>query len=373
MLLLFFLPMTTRQAFPAEEAGRQIVSGPVSFTVRGGGESDSGMIGVDGRVDYLTRLINLHLFGTYEFLDSGGGIGEVDNQRYGGGIAFSHTYPGKANAFVGTAFIRELGDNFGHAYLGGKVKLSDYALLSGTYGFGFGDVKQVQSAASTFLAAESVDWIKAGFVLVGSNGVKLNLYYHMTDPSDRQISGFDGEFSYPIHDDLTIGLSGAADLESKENIETNWRSSLFLTYAYGAQKGSPIDVALDKNNPIEYPRVLRAAASPAGPSCTASQSGSLCDDCGDSYAIDITTPAAIQITFANVDMLDTRVRLQGPDGNFSVDQGTGPASPLVLSHTFTTGGSYSIWVDNYDTGGTYTVTVAVTGDTAACATFGTGG
>jgi len=241
----------------AEQGGRQIVSGPYSLTIRGGAENNSGAVGIDGRIDYLTRPINLHLFGTFDWLDAGRGEGAIENDRYGAGIALSHTYPGKANAFVGTSFIRELGETFGHAYIGGKIKLADYALLSGTYGFGFGHVKEIRQVASRFLAAESVDWAKIGFVLAHRKGWKANVYYTYTDPSDLKISGIEGELSCPVRENLIVGVNGSSDLTTKTDLERTWRSFLFLTYSYGSQKGSPIDVALDKNSPVEYPRVVR--------------------------------------------------------------------------------------------------------------------
>jgi hypothetical protein len=248
----------------AADGGRQIVSGPYSLTIRAGGENNSEAAGADGRVDYFSRILNVHLFGTYDFLNSGRGAGEIDNKRYGAGLALSHTYPGKANAFVGTSFVRELGENFGHAYIGGKFKLTDYALLSATYGFGFGQVKEIRKLTSKFVAAESADWGKVGVVLVNRDGWKANAYYYLTDPGDLKISGVEGELSYPVLDFLTVGVTGSSDLTKKTDVERNWRSFLFLTYAYGNQKGSPIDVALDKNSPAEYPRVVRRAVRTAG-------------------------------------------------------------------------------------------------------------
>jgi hypothetical protein len=234
-----------------------IISGPYSLTIRGGGQNDSASMGVDVRADYLNPLLNLHVFGTYDQLDGGSSIGEVKNNRYGAGIAISHTYLGKANAFIGTSFINELDETFGHAYVGGKLKVSDNALLSGTYGFGFGDEKKIIRNNSWLFLAESADWLKLGGVLVANNGLKANLYYYLTGPGDENISGLDGEISYPVTEAVIVGLRGSADLSDKEDIDKNWQSYLFLTYSFGSQKGSRIDVALDKNNPVEYPRIIR--------------------------------------------------------------------------------------------------------------------
>ena len=254
---IFAVVFATLLALPiaasAADGARQIDSGPFSLSLRGGGVNDSRAIGVDGRVDYLNQLLNLHLFGTLEILDAGHGEGRIDNNRYGAGIALSKTFARQANLFAGTSFIREMNENFGQAYLGAKLKVTEYALLSASYGFGFQGVKEIQDR----LAAESVNWLKAGAVIVDRYGWKANLYYYLTDPGDEKISGIEGEVSYPVTDNLTIGINGSCDLTDKSNLEQNWRTFAFITYAFGGQKASPIDVALDKNNPVEYPRVIR--------------------------------------------------------------------------------------------------------------------
>ena len=241
----------------ATAADRQIVSGPYSFTVKAGGENNTEVLGFDGRVDYLTQMVNLHLLGTYEWLNAGRGLGEIDNKRYGAALALSHTFPGTANIFAGTAFVNEMGENFGHAYLGAKFKVADYALLSASYGFGFGSVKEIQKITSQFVGAEAVDWLKAGVVLANSQGWKANAYYTLTDPGDLKISGVEGEISYPVLDDLIFGFRGNADLTTKTDTWRNWSAVAFLTYAIGDQKGRPIDVALEKNNPTELPRIVK--------------------------------------------------------------------------------------------------------------------
>jgi len=239
----------------ASAADRQIVSGPYSLSVRGGSENNSAALGFDGRVDYLTRMVNLHLLGTFEMLEPNRGLGAIDQQRYGAALALSHTFPAKANIYGGTAFVNQMGENFGHAYLGGKLKVADFALLTAAYGFGFGNVKQISKASSSF-GAEAVDWLEAGFVLANAQGWKLNAYYTLTDPGDLNVSGVAGEISYPIHDDLTLGVKGNADLNPDTGYWRNWNLFGFLTVAMGNQKGTPIDVALEKNNPLKLPVVL---------------------------------------------------------------------------------------------------------------------
>lgn len=258
-------------AVPAFSEGRQLVSGPLSFTIRGGGQSDSATIGLDARMDYLNSILNTHIFGTYDLLDAGKGIGEIDNQRYGAGLAISHTFPGMANIFAGTAFINEMSEYFGHAYLGGKIKVADFALISGSYGFGFGHEKEIViNGTSRYLLAESADWAKLGVVLAAQNGLKANLYYYLTDPGDKNISGIEGELSYAVTDSVTIGINGSSDLTTKTDLEKNWKGYLFLTYAFGQQKGSPIDVALDKNNPTVYPMIVRTNKTRTTTTTTAS-------------------------------------------------------------------------------------------------------
>jgi hypothetical protein len=234
---------------------RQITSGPFSLSVRGGAENNSDALGFDGRVDYLTRMVNLHLLGTVDLLEPNRGMGAIEQQKFGAALALSHTFPALANVYAGTAVVREMGENFGHAYLGGKVKVADFALLSAAYGFGFGDVKQIASKSSLF-SAESVDWLEAGVVLVNAQGWKLNAYYTLTDPWDLAVSGLGGEISYPLFWDTTLGVKGNADLDPDTGYWRNWSLFGFVTYAFGDQKGSPIDVALEKNNPLRLPVVL---------------------------------------------------------------------------------------------------------------------
>jgi hypothetical protein len=242
------------------------------LSIRGGGQSDSGSLGFDARADHLNPFLNLHLFGTYDLLDAGAGIGKINNQRYGAGLALSHTFPGMANIFAGSAFVNELGENFGHAYLGGEIKVTDYALISGSYGFGVGNEKRINLSGTQYILAESADWTKLGVVLVAQNGMKTNLYYYLTDPGNQNISGIEGELSYPLTESVTMGIKGSSDLTRKTGLDKNWTSYFFLTYAFGGQKGRYIDVALDNNSPVAYPMIIRrhkSASSSTSPSALA--------------------------------------------------------------------------------------------------------
>jgi hypothetical protein len=335
----------------AESGDRQVVSGPFSFSVRGGAENDSAAMGFDGRLDYLNPLLNVHLFTTFDLLDGGRGQGKINNNRYGTGIAFSHTIANTANLYAGTSFIRELDKYFGHAYLGGKVRLTDYALLSASYGFGFDNKKVVQDSVASYTVAEAVDWFKVGGVLVDKYGWKANLYYYLSDTSHQQISGIEGELSYPVLDYLTVGVNGGSDLSDRSNQDRSWRSFAFMTYAFGGQKANPIAVALDKNNPIEYPRVVRTVISKSAPTVTSlviSQS--------------ITTTVVCQenVTFT--------VSGGVAPYSWSTDEGSIIANASTSSANLTSSGGYTEGIANITT-----VTVRDAAGRTATATVNTAG
>lgn len=332
------------------EGMREINSGPYSLTVRGGSQSDSTAAGVDARLDLLNPLLNLHVFATYEQLDSSSGIGEVDSQRYGAGFAVSHTYPGFANVFAGTAIINELNEYFGHAYVGGKVKVADYALVSGSYGFGLGPERNITKGNTRFLTAESADWGKVGVTLVGMSGVKANLSYYLTDPGGENISGLEGDLSYPVTDNITLGVNGGADISDKTGIDRNWRSFLSLTYSFGWQKGNAIDVALDKNSPVEYPHVMRRKGVSAAAALSISP--------GSANAVSCTTDT---VTFT----------ASGGTGPYTWSTSDDPGNLTVISAT------QAQWSDNMDFwcegSGTATVTVTDSLGASAAGTVNIGG
>lgn len=342
-LAFLLLPPLTTVA-----ADRQIVSGPYSFSVRAGGENNSESLGFDARVDYLTKMINLHLLGTYDLMNASRGLGEIDNQKYGAALALSHTFAGTANAYAGTAFVRELGENFGHAYVGGKLKVADYALLSAAYGFGFGNVKEIRKVTSRFVGAEAVNWLKAGMILANSQGGKANIYYTLTDPGDLNISGIEGEISYPFLDFLTAGVRGNVDMTTKTDVWKNWSSFAFLTYAFGNQKGNPIDVALEKNNPLVMPVILKKNIASAS-----------------TLAISPTNPVASGCG--------------GPGVIFTASGGTPPYAWTTndsLTNLTVLSATQAEWQDSADnfcsTGGTVTVTVTDSLGANATATIDVG-
>lgn len=278
LFLVFTLFSTTGNAYSQE---RQINGGPYSLTMRGGAQGDSGGIGLDLRADYLNPVMNVHLFGTYDLLDASSPLGQVNSQRYGAGFALSHTYPRKANVFVGTSFINELDEYFGHAYVGGKVMVSDSAFITGSYGVGISKENKITKPLSKFTTAEAANWGKLGVTMVASSGLKTNLSYYLTDPGPDglNISGVEGEVSYPMTDALSLGVNGGADLTTKDNVDRNWRSFLLLTYSFGGHMGSPIDVALDKNSPAIYPVIIRRTAPAAASALAISPAATINSGC----------------------------------------------------------------------------------------------
>ncbi|MEW6110259.1 MAG: hypothetical protein AB1632_14000 [Nitrospirota bacterium] len=248
--LFIFMFSVTGNVFSADN----VVSGPFSLTILGGGHNDTLFTGVEGRLDYLNPVLNVHVFGIYDALDAGNGIGKIDNQRYGAGVAVSHTYPGKANAFVGVSFINEIGKNFVHAYVGGKYKLTENALVTGSYGFGFGPEREFEKDGK-IIRYEASDWLKIGAVFVPMDKLKTNIYAYLESPAEKNIFGLEGEVSYYLQESVAVGIRGMADLTQKADLDRNWRAALFVTYSFGGQKGKLIDVALDKNQPTLFPRV----------------------------------------------------------------------------------------------------------------------
>jgi len=247
----------------ADGGAGEVVCGPYTLSAHGGGQSDSSAAGVDGRADFLNPFLSFHLFGTYSRLDDERSIGQVDNKTFGGGVALSHTFAHVANVFAGYAFLNEVGESFGHAYVGGKFKLGARTLVSAAYGFGLGDAKQVASNPAGIAGAESVDWAKAGMEYVGGNGWKANLRYRISDPSGQSISGAEGGFSYPLTPAMSVGVSGDYDITTRDNIGRNWRGLIFFAYTFGREKAASVDVALDKSDVVIYPVVLRAVGSGA--------------------------------------------------------------------------------------------------------------
>lgn len=327
--ILFALPLSVS----AQE--RQINGGPYSLTLHGGALNDSGGVGMDLRADFLNPVLNVHIFGTYDLLDASSPIGEVDTQRYGAGVALSHTYQRKANIFAGTSFINELGEYFGHAYLGGKLKVSDTALITGSYGFSLGNEKTISKAGSEFTSAESVNWGKVGVTLVKPTGLKANLNYYLTDPGGQNISGIGGALSYPATENVTVGVRGGADLTSKGHIDKNWNGNVFLTYSFGGVSGSPIEVALNTNSPVEYPVVLRTqAVSVAASSLSLDQSSASAFGCSypfsggtvtftasggvQPYSWSSTVPGLVQINATQAEWSDSSDNFCSSSGTVTV-------------------------------------------------------
>lgn len=256
----FVLSLALAAVFPLRgecAQARQVSAGPYSMTVRGGARDSSGGAGLDLRADYLNPSLNFHVFGVYDQFNASSRIGQTDNHRYGAGLALSHTYSGTANIFAGASTVHELLQYFAHAYLGGQVKVSDWALITGSYGFGLGSEKAITKSGSRFATAQSADWGKFGAAAVSASGLKANANYYLTDPGKLDISGLEGGLSYPLTDTLTLGVGGGGDLTTRTNVDRNWRSDLMLTYSFGGRVESPMTLALGRDGVAVYPVVVR--------------------------------------------------------------------------------------------------------------------
>jgi hypothetical protein len=193
-----------------------------------------------------------------------------------------------------------------------------------------------------------VNWLKAGVTIIDRQGFKVNLNYYLTDPSDEKISGIEGEISYPLLDSLTIGVNGSSDFTDKDELQRNWRAFGFVTYAFGGQKSSPIDVALDKNNPVEYPRVMRKqirnAVTPAASSLILKQTSGTANGCSSDQVQFLAQNGVAPYTWSTSDT----------------------ASNLAV-YSGGTAAKWADYADNFCSGGG-TVTITVTDSTGASAT-----
>jgi hypothetical protein len=308
---------------------RQIASGPYSMTLRGGGQDNAGTVGVDLNADYLNPFLNVHLFGVYDALDTSSSIGQVDNKRYGAGVAVSHTYPGRANIFIGAATLHELNEYFAHAYMGVQVKTSDSVLVGGSYGVGFGNEKSIIKAGVKEGTAESADWGKLGVTWVAESGVKANLNYYLTDPGDLNISGLEAGLSFPMTDTLTLGFTGGGDLTTKTGVEKNWQSYLKLTYAFGGRKGNPIDVALEQGSPAIYPVVVRRAAAQSLSTLAISPTAAINGGCNSTASVFTASGGTPPYSWSTNDPLTTMAVISATqaswmDGSDNYCSGGGP-------------------------------------------------
>ena len=132
-------------------------------------------------------------------------------------------------------------------------------------------------------------------------------------------------------------MNGRVDLTDKDTLDRDWKTYGFITYAFGSQKGTPIDVALDTNSPIAYPMVVRTVTNRRATTST--------------LTVDPTAASAFGCSFDTV--------------TFTASGGTAPYSwSSSEGGTTNLSGSTGTTVDWYDSsdnfcsfGGTVTVTV----------------
>ena len=198
---------------PAASESRPAASVPHTLFLHSGAAKNSATFGADGKVDINNPVLNVRFFDTYNIIDASHGIKLVDSKSYRVALALSHTSPRKANTFFETAFLNELSESFANIYANRNIPVSQAILLS-------------------------VDWDRLGAIYVTPTGFKSTLYYYLSDLGGDNISGFEGEVSYPVTDSVRIGVKGRADLSKRSTVDRDWKSFAFVTYAFGSQKGT---------------------------------------------------------------------------------------------------------------------------------------
>ena len=188
-------------------------SGPHSLFVHNSAANDPATLNANGWVDLNNPVLNVQLFDTYGIINASHGIKLIENQRYRVALALADTSPRKSNAFFETDFLNEISESVAHIYASRKIPVSQTMLLS-------------------------VDWDRLGAIYMAPTGFKTTLYYYLSDLGGDNISGFEGEVSYPVTDSVRIGIKGTADLSQRSAFDRNWKSFAFLTYAFGSQKGT---------------------------------------------------------------------------------------------------------------------------------------
>ena len=158
---------------------------------------------------------------------------------------------------------------------------------------------------------------------------------------------------------LLLGCSDTSNKVDASRLDTS--TSIDATADVGAKDG-PTETA-----------VVDATADMGG--CSISQKGTLTDDNSAKYSFAVNQlPATLSLTMTT-DMVQPQVRIKGAFGTTCVPANCGSVTipksnpTLTLSHTFTATGAYTIQVDNFDTGGSYSLSGAIGGDSTACATW----
>lgn len=158
---------------------------------------------------FLSPVLDVQFFVTGNTPDASGALS--DNPRFGAGLDLPHGYPGKADIFGGTDFLNELSESLAIIYNSRNIRVTKTMLVS-------------------------VDWGKLGMVYATPERFKAALYYYVSDPGSDNISGFEGEVSYPVGNSLRVGLTGRGDLSKRSDFDRDWKGFAFMTYAFDSQK-----------------------------------------------------------------------------------------------------------------------------------------
>ncbi|GEM_PF-3397853 len=252
---------------PAVAENGDISDSPWNFSLKAGGQDGSSSLGFEFRYDTIHPGMNFHIFGRYDALEDNRGLGAIDDRKYGGGLAFSKTLPDKANYFLGGSFLGEGDESFSQVYLGGKWKLSDSALLAGSYGFGLGDEKELLRTSTLSYTGEAVDWLRVGGEWFLRGGEEIDFHYRLTDPGGENIHGIDGQLTQVVRGTILLGLRGDVDLTEKDGVGRNWSGFFFVAFQPGSGRTGRVRLGINRNDVVSYPRILRRvrATAPSAP------------------------------------------------------------------------------------------------------------
>lgn len=198
---------------PAASEGLQTTGSANSLSLNDGAADGPAAIGPDNKAGPFSPVLNVRFFGAYDITGAYHRLALIDNQRYWARFSLTRTPPAKPDVFFETDFMNELSEYITGIYANRNLKLSEAMLIS-------------------------VDWGRLGAAYVTPAGLKTTLYYYFSVPRGENISGFEGEVSYPVTDSVRLGVKGRAGLSKDSDQDRDWKSFAFVTYAFGSQKGA---------------------------------------------------------------------------------------------------------------------------------------